>query len=251
MSGRDPDQVLDDLGDALREAWDADTRRGTRRSRLTWPRGRQRSALAVAIAALTLVPTAVATHSALTAPDPPPPLPAALQPPGAVRSSEAPSPPVYVGAGTQHSAAWRLSATACRYGTIDAVGLFLTVPGGGAGARCDVAAASAGTSPVTLAARRVQSYYDPAADLTWIFGTLPAQARQVSVDTKSYSGDEQRTDTTESLAVEPEAIRQGRLPDGLRVFALALPGSRDLASVRAADDSGATVVTCHAGRCSR
>ena len=119
------------------------------------------------------MPTAIATREAVWAPDPPP-LPAQLRPRDAVVPGTA-STPVYVGAGKQHGVAWRLSATVCRYGKIEAVGLFLSVPGGGAGARCDVAARTPGASPAALASRRVQAYYDPASNLTWAFGALPCR----------------------------------------------------------------------------
>jgi len=159
--------------------------------------------------------------------------------------------PVYVGAGTQRDVAWRLSATVCRYGTIEAVGLFLSVPGGGAGARCDVAARSPGASPAALAARRVQTYYDPASNVTWAFGTLPAGARAVEVTSRPYGGGTPSTERIATTAIDDQAIEQGHLPAGLRAFVVALPGGRDVAHVRASDGTGARLMTCEDGRCDR
>lgn len=244
MSGRDPDQVLAELGAALQGGWARDHRR---RRRL--PRFGRRGAIAAAAAALLLVPTAVATRETLWAPDPPP-LPAELRPDDAVVPGTAGT-PVYVGAGEQRGVSWRLSATTCRYGDVEAVGLFLAVPGGGAGARCDVAARRPGASPQALAARRVQTYYDPVSGVTWAFGALPAQARSVELASRPYGGGASTTDATDAQPVAPDAIEQGHLPAGLRVFVLALPGGRDVARVSVRDGAGALLLTCRHGRCDR
>jgi hypothetical protein len=196
---------------------------------------------------LALVPTAIATRDAVWAPDPPP-LPEQLRPRDAVVPGAAGA-PVYVGAGEQRGVAWRLSATTCRYGNVEAVGLFLTVPGGGAGARCDVATRQPGASPEALVARRVQTYYDPVSGVTWAFGALPAAAVRVAVTSRGYGGGAARTDTVAATAVGARAVEQGRLPTGLRVFVIALDGGRDVAHVVATDPGGATVVTCNRGRC--
>jgi hypothetical protein len=245
MSGRDPDAILDELGAALEGAWARD---GARRRPLPLPRPRagRRGLIAAAAVAMALVPTAIATREAVWAPDPPP-LPAELRPRDAVTPGTAGT-PVYVGAGTQRAVAWRLSATVCRYGTIEAVGLFLSVPGGGAGARCDVAARTPGASPAALATRRVQTYYDPASNLTWAFGALPAGARTVEVTSRPYGGGTPATEEIAAAAVDEQAIEQGHLPSDVRVFVVALVGGRDVAHVRVSDGAGALLMTCEGGR---
>jgi hypothetical protein len=256
VSGRDPDQLLDELGGALQGAWAADAARpagrraggaGLRRLRALRLRGGRRGLVAATAVALALVPTAIATRDAVWAPDPPP-LPAQLRPqdalaPGAAGTS------VYVGAGTADDVAWHLSATTCRYGRIEAVGLFLSVPGGGAGARCDVASRQPGASPEALAARRVQTYYDPVSSKTWAFGALPAGARAVTVTSRPYGGGAARTEQIVATPVDGQAIEQGHLPGGLRVFVLALNGGRDVAHVAVTDATDTTILTCRHGRC--
>src|SRR5215218_2582525 len=76
---------------------------------------------------------------------------------------------------SSRGAGLKLSASTCDYGSERVVGVFLAVPGGGAGARCDAAA------PDTLAARRIHTYFDPQTQTSWVFGTLPASAREVTV----------------------------------------------------------------------
>jgi len=257
MSARDPDAILAELGAALEGAWARDgasAPRHVRRAR-TLPalprlRGGRRGLIAAAVAALALVPTAIATREAVWAPDPPPALPAGLRT-GEPIAPGAAGTPVYVGAGSDRGVAWRLSATTCRYGSVEAVGLFLTVPGGGAGARCDVAARTGGPSPRALAARRVQTYYDPAANVTWAFGTLPARARRVTVTTRPYGGGPATTVPLDATPVAGDAIQQGHLPAGLRVFVTALPGGRDVTRVGVADDAGRLLLSCDHGRCDR
>jgi hypothetical protein len=257
VSGRDPDQILDELGSALQGAWAADARRPRAAAGLRALRGRgrrhgragRRGLIAAAAVALALVPTAIATRDAVWAPDPPP-LPAQLRPHDAVVPGGAGT-PVYVGAGTADSVAWRLSATTCRYGHVEAVGLFLSVPGGGAGARCDVASRQPGASPEALAARRVQTYYDPVSGKTWAFGALPAQARTVTVTSRPYGGGPAQTDRIAATPVDGQAIEQGHLPGDLRVFVLALAGGRDVAHVTVADATNTTILTCLDGRCDR
>ena len=247
MSGRDPDAILDELGAALSGAWRGSGSRPRLRVR---PRAGRRGLIAAAAVALALVPTAIATRETVFAPDPPPALPSALRP-GAAIAPGAAGTPVYVGAGTQRGVGWRLSATTCQYGSIAAVGLFLSVPGGGAGARCDVATHAPGTSPRALAARRVQTYYDPAGDVTWAFGVLPAEARGVAVTSRPYGGGTPETTDVVAATVDPHAIEQGHLPAGLRVFVVALDGGRDVARVRVTDAAGTPLLTCVAGRCDR
>jgi hypothetical protein len=252
MSGRDPDEILDELGGALQGAWAAGGAR-PRGHRLAWLsdglrlRGGRRGLVAATAVALALVPTAIATRDAVWAPDPPP-LPAQLRPRDAVVPGAAGT-PVYVGAGVQRGVDWRLSATTCRYGQVEAVGLFLTVPGGGAGARCDVASRRPGASPEALAARRVQTYYDPVSGVTWAFGAVPARATAVAVTSRAYGGGAAVTRGVPADPVDPRAIEQGHLPAGLRVFVVALVGGRDVAHVVATDAAGAPALTCDNGRC--
>jgi hypothetical protein len=246
---RDPDAILAELGAALESAWTADaaSARRPQMRRFAMPRvrlrlrGGRRGLVAAAAAGLALVPTAIATRDAVWAPDPPPLLPPSLRAPaGGGPAVSGAGTAVYVGAGTERGVAWRLSATACRYGRVDAVGLFLTVPGGGAGARCD----AGGATPRAIAARRVQTYYDPASNLTWAFGTLPADAARVTVTARPYGGGASTTTTLDASAVGADAIAQGHLPRGLRVFALALPGGRDVTRVDVQDAAGAPLLTC-------
>ena len=173
MSARDPDVILAELGHDLRAAW----ARPPRRALLArWPRG-----LILVLAVLALVPTALATRDAIWAPDPVP-LPDAARPPGSVAPQRTGA-QVYVAAGAERGVAWRLTASACDYGRVRAVGVFLTVPGGGGGARCDVASRrpGIGVSPTVLAQRLVQTYFDPVSGRTWAFGAVPAAARTVDV----------------------------------------------------------------------
>jgi hypothetical protein len=240
---RTPDEVLDELGAALDAAWRADRRR------LALPRIGRRGILAATAAALLLVPTAVGTRNALLAPDPPP-LPPQLRPRDAVQPG-AGGTPVYVAAGARHGVSFRLSATTCRYGALTAVGLFLTVPGGGAGARCDVAARRPGADPRSLAARRVQTYYDPASGLTWAFGAVPPEAASIAITSRPYGTARSRTDRVAAAATDPRAVAEGQLPAGLRTFVIAWPGGRDVASVRVLDHDNNVILTCLGGRCAR
>jgi hypothetical protein len=233
VSGRDPDAVLAELGDELRAAW----ARTPRRARVTrWRRG-----AVLLLALLALVPTAVATRDAIWAPDPSP-LPDALRPPGSVAPQRAGA-QVYVAAGDERGVA--CTASACDYGRVRAVGVFLTVPGGGGGARCDVATRrpGVGVNPAVLAQRRVQTYFDPVAGRTWAFGALPAAARTVDVQATGAST------TVAATPADTDAVAKGGLPDGMRVFVAVLDGARDVPLVTARDAAGAVVLVCREGRC--
>jgi hypothetical protein len=237
VSARDPDAILADLGHELRAAWARPPRRA-RLPILRWHRG---AVLVVAI--LALVPTAVATRDAIWAPDPAP-LPDAVRPPGSVVPQRAGA-QVYVGAGVERGVAWRLTASACDYGRVRAVGVFLTVPGGGGGARCDVATRKpgVGVSPDALAQRLVQTYFDPVSGRTWAFGAMPAAVRTVDVAARGAST---------SVAATPasgDAVAKGGLPQGMRVFVAVLDGARDVPLVTARDASGAVLLVCRDGRC--
>lgn len=237
MSARDADAVLAELGHDLRAAW----ARPPRRARVArWRRG-----IVLVLAVLALVPTAVATRDAIWAPDPAP-LPDAVRPPGSVAPKRAGA-QVYVAAGAERGVAWRLTASACDYGDARAVGVFLTVPGGGGGARCDVATRTPGLglSPSVLAQRLVQTYFDPVSGRTWAFGALPAAARTVDVAATGAS-------TSVSAApADADAIAKGGLPAGMRVFVAVLDGARDVPLVTVRDASGAVLLVCREGRCAR
>jgi hypothetical protein len=235
--GRDTDAILAELGRDLHRAW----RRPPRRSRLA---GWRRSAV-VAVAMLVLVPTALAARDAIWAPAPAP-LPQSARPPGAVAPRHA-GEQVYVADGVLRGVSWRLSASACDYGTVRAVGVFLSVPGGGGGARCDIASGVPGTdggvSPGILATRLVQTYFDPVADRTWAFGAMPAAVRSVDV---AATGARVRVGAAPAAR---EAIAKGGLPAGMRTFVAALDGARDVPLVTARDAWGAVLLVCRNGRC--
>jgi hypothetical protein len=203
-----------------------------------WHRG-----IVLVLAVLALVPTALAARDAIWVPDPAP-LPDAVRPPGSVAPQRA-GEQVYVAAGTERGVAWRLTASACDYGTVRAVGVFLTVPGGGGGARCDVATRTpgAGLSPALLAQRLVQTYFDPVARRTWAFGALPAGARSVDVVATGA-----RT-TVAAVPADADAVAKGGLPAGMRIFVAELEGARDVPLVTARDAAGTVLLTCREGRC--
>jgi hypothetical protein len=262
-SHRDPDAVLAELGRRLDRAYSAapGARRGGLRlpARLGRIAGRRRWVAAGAVAALLVGPTAIATHDTLftTAP---PTAPGALDGPGAL-TPDAAGTPVYVADGTDAGVRWRLSASLCRYGAVQAVGLFLDVPGGGAGARCDVAARGQGTgypsgapSPAALRDRRIQSYIDPVSGRTWVFGVLPPEAAAVVIRTRDLqAGATSAAAPTRvpTVPIDPRAVPRG-VPAGLRVFAVALPGAREVAGSAATTTSGTPVLRCgRDGRCLR
>ena len=235
-ASRDTDAILADLGRELHGSW----RRPPRRARLA---GWRRSAV-VALAMLFLVPTALAARDAIWAPAPAP-LPESARPPGAVAPVHA-GEQVYVGDGTLRGVPWRLSASACDYGSVRAVGVFLSVPGGGGGARCDIASGAPGAGGVTpriLAARLVQTYFDPVANRTWAFGALPAGARRVDVAAAGARA------SAHAAPADAEAIGKGGLPGGMRVFVTALDGARDVPLVTARNAAGAVLLVCRNGRC--
>jgi hypothetical protein len=140
---------------------------------------------------------------------------------------------------------WKLTASACDYGDVRAVGVFLSVPGGGGGARCDVATRmpGAGVSPGALAQRLVQTYFDPVSGRTWAFGALPAGAQTVEVSARGAST------TVAATPADEDAVAKGGLPTGLRVFVAVLDGARDVPLVTVRDGSGAVMLVCREGRC--
>jgi hypothetical protein len=235
VSARDPDAILAELGQDLRAAWARPPRRA-RRPR--WPRG-----LVLVLAVLALVPAALATRDAVWAPDPAP-LPDVARPPGALAPQRTGA-QVYVASGSERGVAWQLTASACDYGRVRAVGVFLTVPGGGGGARCDVASTrpGVGVSPAVLAQRRVQTYFDPVAGRTWAFGAVPSGARTIDVTRAAGST------RVAAVPADPDAVAKGGLPPGMRIFVAALDGARDVPLVTVRDASGAALLVCREGRC--
>ena len=233
---RDTDAILAELGRDLHRAW----RRPPRRAQLAgWRRGG-----IVALAMLLLVPTALAARDAIWAPAPAP-LPESARPPGSFAPQHA-GEQVYVADGVLRGIAWRLSASACDYGSVRAVGVFLSVPGGGGGARCDIASGApgaGGVSPSILATRLVQTYFDPVANRTWAFGALPAAVRSVDVVATGARA------TAAAAPADREAVGKGGLPDGMRVFVAALDGARDVPLVTARGADGAVLLVCRNGRC--
>ncbi len=233
-AARDPDTILAELGRDLHGSW----RRPPRRSRLA---GWRRTAL-VALATLVLVPTALAARDVVWAPAPAR-LPDSARPPDAVAPRHA-GEQVYVASGALRGVAWRLSASACDYGDVRAVGVFLSVPGGGGGARCDIASSgAAGVSPRDLAQRLVQTYFDPVASRTWAFGAVPAAARSVEVAATGARA------SVPAAQADATAVGRGDLPAGMRVFVAALDGAREVPRVTARDAAGAVLIVCLDGRC--
>jgi hypothetical protein len=232
VSPREPDEVLEELGTTVERAW------ARRRSRPLWRRAlpARRGLVVAAVACLAVVPTAVATQDVLFAPKPPA-LPRELRGPGAQDPTSAGS-SVYVARGD----GWRLAASTCDYAGRRVVGVFLTVPGGGAGARCDAAA------PGTLAVRRIHTYFDPQTTTSWVFGTLPAGAREVTVSLSEEGRPSNRT--FRALPTDPRAVRGADLPAGMRVLVASVPGAPEVLGVTAADGRGAIVMRCEGGRCS-
>ena len=235
MSARDPEAILAELGHDLRAAWARPPRRALP---ARWPRG-----LILVLALLALVPTALATRDAIWAPDPVP-LPDAARPPGSVVPQRTGA-QVYVAAGVERGVAWRLTASACDYARVRAVGVFLTVPGGGGGARCDVASRrpGIGVSPSVLAQRLVQTYFDPVSGRTWAFGAVPAAARTVDVAGAAAST------RVAATPADPDAVAKGGLPAGMRVFVAVLDGARDVPLVTVRDAAGDALLVCREGRC--
>lgn len=139
---------------------------------------------------------------------------------------------VFVADGVQDGVRWRLSASTCDYGTRRAVGVFLTLPSGGGGARCDVAAQLPGADPAAIARRRVFTYYDAASRRTWVFGAVPERARRAVVAGR------------EVVAVRPAAGLRG-----LRLFLTTVAGAQPAPLVRVLDGRGAELERCTDGRC--
>jgi hypothetical protein len=232
VSARTPDEILEELGAGVERAW------ARRRARPLWRRllPARRGVAVAFVTVLALVPTAVATQDVLFAPKPPA-LPSELRAPGAQDPTSAGS-AVYVARGD----GWKPSASTCDYGGDQVVGVFLTVPGGGAGARCDAAA------PATLAARRIHTYFDPQAQTSWVFGTLPASAREVTVALSEAGA--RSTARFRALPTDPRALKGASLPAGMRVLVASVPGAPEVLGVTAADGRGQTVLQCEGGRCS-
>jgi hypothetical protein len=156
VSGREPDEILAVFGRDLRRVRPARRRR--------W----RLFAALVAVVVAAGGATAAATGT-LWAPAPSisaPALPAGAPVPDAA------SRPMYVASARD----WRLSAAACRFGTRTTVAVFLTVPSGGAGWRCDAlgrTVAAGSVPPPTLFA------LPRSADRFMLFGAAPSATTRV------------------------------------------------------------------------
>jgi hypothetical protein len=220
---RDPDAVLEELGARLRDGYArADGAPWWRRLALR----RSWRPLLLGLVLAAFASTAVATRDVLRGPAIPD-LPAQLRAPVPDRSA----PLMYVGAGELDGVAWRLSAASCDYGSRHVIAVFLDVAAGGGGTRC------------TAVARRVQSYYDPAADRTWVFGILPAAAARAEV----------RAGTSRVVARTFGVDERGATAAGIdprrRAFVAAVPGAVTTYSVATLDGAGALVLSCNSGSC--
>jgi hypothetical protein len=134
---------------------------------------------------------------------------------------------------------------------VRAIGLFLSVPGGGGWARCDVASRT-GATPQALAARRVYAYLDPLTGSTWAFGVLPASARSVEVSFAGVGANgvaERGVLRGSAVPADADALARGRLPAGLRVFVVARRAGGEIRGVVARDGAGRVVMTCRGERC--
>jgi hypothetical protein len=123
----------------------------------------------------------------------------------------------------------KLRASTCEYRGDLVAGVFLTVPGGGAGARCD------GAAPAVLAARRIHTYLDRQTGTSWIFGALPASARQVTVSLSETGAWSSRRFA--ALPTDPRAVAS-------------VPGAPEVLGVTATDARGEDVLRCEGRRCS-
>jgi hypothetical protein len=227
MSGpRDPDAVLDELGARLRAGF-ARADHAPWWRRLALRRSWRPLVLGLVLAAF--ASTAVATRDVLNGPAIPD-LPAQLRAPA--REPDSSTRLIYVAAGELDGVAWRLSAASCDYGGARVVSAFLEVASGGGGsARC------------AAAARRVQSYYDPAADRTWVFGVLPATVARAEVRAGRARVVAATTDLDEHGATA------AGLSGGMRAFVTAVPGAVTTYSVAALDRDGSLVLSCNTGSC--
>jgi hypothetical protein len=259
---RDPDRVVDELGARLRAGFARADRAPWWRRLLAAPRTlaasrglvasrglaapahslaprRWARPLVLGVALAAVASTAVATRDVLRGPAIPD-LPAQLRAPGAVQPDRS-TRLTYVAAGTVDGIAWRLSAASCAYGRVTVIASFLDVPGGGSGTRCDVAAPQ--RTPRELATRRVQSYYDPGADRTWVFGVLPAAASKAELRAGAAHV------VAPTLALDERGAAGAGLDKGLRAFVAAVPGAAATYAVAALDESGALVLSCNSGSC--
>ncbi len=216
---REPDAVLEELGQRLRAGY-ARADRAPWWRRMTLRRSWRPLVLGLALAAF--ASTAVATRDVLTGPAIPD-LPAQLRAPMPDRSTGL----RYVATGQ----GWRLSAASCEYGGRTVIATFLEAGPGGGGTRC------------TPGARRVQSYYDPALDRTWVFGVLPAEAARAEL----RAGTERVVAATQ--AVDSRGATAAGIDPRLRAFVAAVPGAVTTYSVAALDASGSLVLSCNSGSC--
>jgi hypothetical protein len=133
---------------------------------------------------------------------------------------------------------WRLTGSACRFGAHETVALFITVPGGGAGRRCDALPRAIAAGPVPP-----PTLFTPAGggELTLLFGAVPAGTTRVqAVFLRSRSG---RAELREFRA------RPVRRPWVGAVFVARVPRDVRLLTTIGLDARGRPTVRCDPERC--
>ena len=218
MSEREPSEILAAFGRDLRAAR-APRRRPWRRVVL----------LVVAVLAAGGA-TAAATNSLWG----PAPRPSELALPAGAPVPDAVSPQL----GLANGGGWRLSGSACRFGARTTVALFLTVPGGGAGRRCDALPRAVVAGPVPP-----PTLFTPprGRGRTFLFGAVPAGTTRVQlVFLRSRSG---RAELREFRA------RRIRRPWAGAVFVARVPREVRLLTTIGLDEAGRPTVRCDPERC--
>ena len=92
----------------------------------------------------------------------------------------------------------------------------------------------------SLAARRIHTYFDPQTGTSWIFGSLPASARQVTVSLSETGARSSRRFA--ALPTDSRALASARLPAGMRVLVASVPGAPEVLGVTATDARGENVL---------
>ncbi len=234
MTAREPDDVIAELGVRLRAGMAQAEQQPWWRRAL---RRRPHRPVLLALVLCAFASTALATRDVLRAPSIPD-LPPSLRAPGSLAPDRS-TLPTYVADGARDGIPWRLSASACDYGGVQVIAAFLDVRGGGGGTRCDVAVTTSGATPQTLARRRIQTYYDPLTDRTWVFGVLPAAAATATVGHAR----------AELVGLDERGAAGAGLPDGLKALVTTVPGAPDRLRVDVADAAGLTILSCTSGSC--
>lgn len=160
--------------------------------------------------------------------------PSELARPEGAPAPDAVSPQLAVARGS----GWRLTGSACRFGARQTVALFLTVPGGGAGRRCDALPRAIAAGPVPP-----PTLFTPprGRDLALLFGAVPAGTTRVQVVfLRSRSG---RAELREFRA------RPVRRPWAGAVFVARVPREVRLLTAIGLDEAGRPTVRCDPERC--